>query len=128
MSKSASRAVADKKRAAPRSAWKPGQSGNPAGRAALPPEVRDSLVADTMPRINRLKKLSAKAEKAGDLKTAAHIELALLKKSVPDATELVLSIPDGIEVRQKVLDPRKLSADELRQLAELTAKATKEGA
>lgn len=104
---------------------KGGPSPHPGGRPALPPEVRDSLAADTMPRIKRLKKLSADAEAAGDLKTAAHIELALLKKTVPDATELVLSIPDGIEVRQKVLDPKKLSADELRQLAELTAKATK---
>lgn len=126
MSESASRGGADKRKA-PRSAWKPGQSGNPKGRAAVPAEVRDALVADTMPRLKRLAKLSADAEAAGDLKTAAHIELALLKKTVPDAAELVVSVPDGLELRDRRIDLKKLSADEVKTFAALAAKATKEG-
>src|SRR3990167_9132853 len=93
--------------------FKPGQSGNPGGRAAVPPEVRDALIADTMERYTRIKKLSLDAEQAGDLKTAAHIELALLKKTVPDATELVVSMPEGLTVRSVTIDPRKLTAEQL---------------
>lgn len=109
--------------------FKPGQSGNPSGRRALPPELRDALLADTLPRYKRLESLARKAERDGDLKTAAHIELALLKKTVPDATELVVSMPEGLEVRDRRIDPKKLTTEELRTLAALTAKAsTKEGA
>lgn len=112
MSDSASRSDA-KKRKAPPHAWKPGQSGNPNGRAAVPPEVRDALQADTLARYERLKQLSAEAESSGDLKTAAHIELALLKKTVPDATELVVSMPEGLSVRSVTIDPKKLTKEQL---------------
>lgn len=128
MSQSASKTDADKKRAAPKSAWKPGQSGNPNGRAAVPPEVRDALQADTLARYQRLKKLSADAESAGDLKTAAHIELALLKKTIPDATELVVSMPEGLNVRSVSIDPKKLTKEQLEVIQAAIATATKEGA
>lgn len=108
--------------------FRPGQSGNPGGMKAMPSDVKENLAANTMPRIKRLEKLSADAEAAGDLKTAAYIELALLKKSLPDATEMVIHVPDGIEVRQRLIDPKKLSADELQAFSTLVAKATKEGA
>jgi hypothetical protein len=108
---------------------KGGPSPNPGGRRALPPELRDALLSDTLPRYRRLQALAKKAEKKGDLKTAAHIELALLKKTIPDATELVVSMPEGLEVRDRRIDPKKLSTEELRTLVALTAKASaKEGA
>ena len=93
--------------------WTKGVSGNPNGRAAVPPEVREALTATTLPRLATLERLATDAEDAGDLKTAAHIHLALLKKTVPDATELVISMPDGLNVRSITIDPRKLKAEHL---------------
>lgn len=104
----------------------PGQSGNPKGRAPLAEEVREALAADTLTRYAKLKELSSKAEKDGDLKTAATIELALLKKTVPDATELVVHVPNGVTVRKLELDPRKLTKEQLEMLRDLQ-KATQAG-
>ena len=111
------------KRSAPAHAWKPGQSGNPNGRAAVPAEVREALTATTLPRLATLERLATEAESTGDLKTAAHIHLALLKKTVPDATELVISMPDGLTVRTLHVDPRKLTDEQLAAVkaAQLTA-------
>jgi hypothetical protein len=102
-----------------------GPSPNPGGRRALPAELRDALLADTYPRYKRLQALAKKAEAKGDFKTAAHIELALLKKMVPDATELVVSMPEGLTVKDARVDPKKLNTEELKTLMALTAKATK---
>lgn len=93
--------------------FKPGQSGNPNGRAAVPPEVRAALEADTLEHYEEAKRIIAAAEDAGDLKTALHGRLALLKKTVPDATELVISMPDGLNVRSITIDPRKLTPAQL---------------
>ena len=93
--------------------FKPGQSGNPTGRAAVPPEVRAALQADTMEHYAEAKRLIALAETQGDLKTALTGRLALLKKTVPDASELVVSMPDGLTVRTVRIDPRKLTAEQL---------------
>ena len=99
--------------------FKPGQSGNPRG-TSLPADVREALVADTLDRYARIKRLSLDAEAAGDLKTAAHIELALLKKTVPDATELVLKVPDGLTVRTVKIDTRRLTKEQLEALRAAT--------
>lgn len=101
------------KKAAPPHAWKPGQSGNPQGRAAVPPEVRAALQADTLEHYSEAKRLIAEAESVGDLKTALHGRLALLKKTVPDATELVVSMPEGLTMRSITIDPRKLTETQL---------------
>jgi hypothetical protein len=82
--------------------------------------VREALVADTLDRYARIKRLSLDAEAAGDLKTAAHIELALLKKTVPDATELVLKVPDGLTVRTVKIDTRRLTKEQLEALRAAT--------
>lgn len=102
----------------------PGQSGN-AGRA-LPPEVRAALKADTLPRYERLKKLSAEAEASGDLKTAAHIELQLLKKQIPDLSSIEVTGEDGGPLKvNATIDVTKLTADELKALRAMQAKAGK---
>ena len=67
--------------------FKPGQSGNPNGRPALPKEVRDALKADTLPRYLRLMKLSKDAEANGDIKTAVLKLLAAHRAGVGDAAE-----------------------------------------
>lgn len=124
MSKTASSGNA-KKRKAPPHAWKPGQSGNPKGRAAVPPEVREMLAADTVEHYRGAVDLIAKAEAAGDLKTALHGRLSLLRKTVPDATEMVIHVPDGLELRDRRIDLKKFTADEVKAFTELVAKATK---
>jgi hypothetical protein len=91
----------------------PGKSGNPSGRAAVPPEVRAALEADTLEHYSEAKRIIAAAEASGDLKTALHGRLALLKKTVPDATELVISMPDGLTMRSITIDPRKLTETQL---------------
>ena len=93
--------------------FKPGQSGNPGGRAAVPSEVREALASTTMERLQTLGRLAGEAEDQGDLKTAAYIHLALLKKTVPDASELVISMPEGLSVRSITIDPRKLTEAQL---------------
>jgi hypothetical protein len=113
------------KKVAPPHAWKPGQSGNPQGRAAVPPEVREALTSTTLPRLATLERLATEAETSGDLKTAAHIHLALLKKTIPDATELVISMPEGLTMRSITIDPRKLTET---QLAAVHAAVTAAGA
>ena len=102
----------------------PGQSGNPNGRPPLSPEVREALRADTLPRYERLKKLSAAAQEMGDLKTAAHIELQLLKKQIPDLSAVELTGADGGPVAISTrIDTSKLTTEELKSLREMVAKA-----
>lgn len=109
---------------APGKPWAPGQSGNPRGRAALPPEVRDALKADTLVRYERLKKLSKDAEESGDLKTAATIELALLKKQIPDLSAVEITGQDGGPLQlHQTIDLRKLSEAELRALKAMQEKS-----
>lgn len=96
----------------PTNAFALGNKGGP-GRAAVSPEVKAALAADTMHHYEEAKRLIAAAEEAGDLKTALTGRLALLKKTVPDATELVVSMPDGLTVRSIRIDPRKLTAVQL---------------
>lgn len=91
----------------------PGKSGNPGGRPAMSDAAREYLAANTRARVERLERLATDAEESGDLKTAAHIELSLLKKTMPDATELVVSMPEGLTVRTVRIDPRKLTAEQL---------------
>lgn len=112
--------------APPTNAFKVGNKGGP-GRPALPPEVREALKADTLPRYERLKKLSADAEAAGDLKTAAHIELALLKKQIPDLSAVEVTGADGepLEVNARI-DVSKLSHDDLVALRVMQAKSRRE--
>ena len=87
----------------------PGQSGNPKGDN-LPPEVRAILKADTLDRYHRLKKLSLDAEANGDLKTAAHIELALLKKQIPDLSAVEVTGEGGGPLQVAAVDVRKFDA------------------
>lgn len=105
-----------------------GHKGGP-GRSPLPKEVRDALAADTLPRYRRCMELSKKAEKDGDIKTAANIELALLRKQIPDLSAVELTGADGepIEVRGR-LDVTKLSSDELAELRKLMLKARTDAA
>ena len=101
------------KRAAPSTAWKPGQSGNPTGRPTLTPEEREAneLLQKASPaRVRRLVELSLKAEENGDLKTAAHIELALLKKTHPDRASMELTGEGGGPLQVAAVDVRKLDA------------------
>ena len=98
------------RKAPPTNAWKPGESGHPAGRPPLPKEVRDALKADTLPRYLRLMKLSLDAEANGDLKTAAHIELALLKKQIPDLSAVEVTGEGGGPLQVAAVDVRKLDA------------------
>lgn len=91
----------------------PGQSGSPGGRVPVPPEVRKALAADTLEHYEEAKRLIALAEETGDLKTALTGRLALLRKTVPDASELIISIPEGVNVRTLTIDPRKLSKEQL---------------
>lgn len=104
----------------------PGQSGNPGGMKALPPEVREALRADTLTRYVRLKQLSEKAEKDGDIKTAAYIELQLLKKQIPDLSSVEVTGEGGgpLEVRSSI-DATKLTVEELRALRAMQAKSAK---
>lgn len=98
--------------APPTNAFKPGGPGGP-GRAAVSPEFRELLARDSPEHYRKAVELTEKAEDAGDLKTALHGRLALLKKTVPDATELVISMPDGLSVRSITIDPRKLTPAQL---------------
>lgn len=114
-----------KTRTAPPTAFKPGQSGNPGGRPKMDPKLRDALISDTPKRYERLQLLSRKAEKKGDLKTAAHIELSLLKKVVPDTTELLVgdSDPSTSALRTLTqLDPKKMTEEELEQIISIQRK------
>ena len=101
------------KKGGPGRPFEVGKSGNPGGRPAVPPEVREALVQTTLPRLATLERLTLAAEVAGDIKTASGIHLALLKKTVPDATELTISMPDGLNVRSITIDPRKLIATKI---------------
>lgn len=98
----------------------PGQSGNPRGDN-LPPEVRAALKVDTLPRYERLKKLSLDAEEKGDLKTAAHIELALLKKQIPDLSAVEVTGEGGGPLQVAAVDVRKLNAEGLAALRVIRA-------
>ena len=60
------------------------------GMKAMDPDIKAMLVEATPDRIRRLEKLSRDAEDKGDLKTASYIEIALLKKVVPDTTTLLV--------------------------------------
>jgi hypothetical protein len=72
----------------------------------------------------RLKKLSKEAETQGDLKTAAHIELQLLKKQIPDLSSVEVTGADGgpLEVSQRI-DVTKLTAAELIALRAMQVKS-----
>lgn len=113
------------KRAAPGRPFQPGVSGNPGGRAALPPEVREALRADTIPRYLRLKELSKMAEENGDLKTAAHIELQLLKKQIPDLSSIEVTGEGGGPLQLQRIDTTKLSAEDLLTIRAIQAKSQK---
>ena len=116
--------IANKPKQRGNPAWvKGGPSPNPNGRATISPEVRAALELDTMEHYTEAKRLIEAAEKTGDLKTALSGRLALLKKTIPDATELVISIPDGLTVRTLRVDPRKLNDEQLAAVhaAQLTA-------
>lgn len=93
-----------------------GFSGNPGGRPSLPPDLKAALAADTMEHYVAAKRIAARAEQEGDLRTASTVRLALLRKTVPDATELVLSMPEGLTVRQVSVDPRKLTEEQLKAI------------
>lgn len=86
------------------------------GRTRMDPDVKAMLVEATPDRIRRLEKLSRDAEADGDRKTAAHIEIALLKKVVPDTTELLVGNSDGTPLRVGI-DIAKLTTEQLEQLA-----------
>lgn len=101
----------------------PGQSGNPRGDK-VPAEVRAALKADTLPRYERLKQLSLEAERNGDLKTAATIELALLKKQIPDLSAVEVTGAEGGPVQMEQINPRRLSAEDLAKLREMVAKSS----
>ncbi len=96
--------------------FKPGESGNPGGRPKLPSELKEALAADTLVLYEKAKDLAEKAEAMGDLKTAGSIVLGLLKKTMPDAQTLLVGDPDGKPLRTLVIDPKRLSKDELAML------------
>lgn len=94
----------------------PGYTANKKGGKRLDPDVKAMLVDATPDRIRRLEKLSRDAEDAGDLKTAAHIEISLLKKTVPDTTELLVGGVKGAPL-QVGINIAKLTTEQLDQLA-----------
>lgn len=104
---------------------KPGETRNPGGRPKLDPDVKAMLVSATPGRIRRLEKLSAKAEKKGDLKTAAHIEISLLKKTVPDTEELLFTTPNGepLKVEAEVVVAKMPPVKRLQRIAEILKRA-----
>lgn len=108
--------------APPTNAFKPGHPGGP-GRPPMDPELKAVLAANTLPLYRRAEALAEKAEDAGDLRTASTVILALLKKSLPDATELVISMPEGLNVRSITIDPRKLKPEQLAALMALQVTA-----
>lgn len=91
----------------------PGQSGNPGGRKKLPDDLKAALAADSLALYEKAKKLAAKAEKKGDLKTAATIVLGLLKKTIPDAQTLLVGDLDGKPLQVMRIDPKTLTKAEL---------------
>lgn len=88
------------------------------GRPRLDPDVKAMLVDATPERIRRLEMLSKKAEDAKDYKTAAHIELGLLKKVVPDTNEFLLSTPTGESVKVEVKEA-PISMKRLQRIASI---------
>ena len=98
--------------APPTNAFKPGGPPGP-GRPPMDPELKAVLAANTLPLYRKAEALAVKAEDGGDLRTASTIVLALLKKSLPDATEFVISMPEGLTMRSITIDPRKLKPEHL---------------
>lgn len=93
--------------------FKPGQSGNPGGMKPMPANLKAALAADSMALYEEAKRLYERAKEEGELKVAAQLIIALLKKSVPDASTLIIEGPDGGPVQVTRLDPKKLTKEQL---------------
>lgn len=107
------------KRKAPPTAFKPGQSGNPGGRPKMDPDVKRVLTADTLPTYEKAWSLYERALKEGELRVAKDLVLGLLKKMIPDTSELLVAAPDGGPVRVVHIDPKKLTTEQLDALLAL---------
>lgn len=103
----------------PKSAFKPGQSGNPGGRPKMDPDLKRALAADSLPTYQEAWALYEMAKKDGNLKVASTLILGLLKKMVPDTSELLVAAPDGGPVRVLSIDPKKLTTAQLDALLAL---------
>ena len=96
--------------------FKPGQSGNPGGMKPMSPEVKAALAADSLPLYHKAKALLERAEQEGDLRVAAMLVMGLLKKSIPDAQELLVGGLKGAEPIRLKVDPRALTKEQLQAL------------
>lgn len=66
------------------SLFKPGRSGNPTGRPATPPEVRDLIRASTMDAVNRLREIIANGSDQNAIEACKIIlDRALGKTPIP---------------------------------------------
>jgi len=102
--------------------WKPGQSGNPAGRAKTPPEVKEALQAMTPRAIEVLGELLESDDDRVRIMAANSIMDRSLGKPV---AALEVSGPDGAPLtgRGTRFDWRRLSGEEFRAVRETLLKA-----
>lgn len=97
----------------------PGETRNPGGRPKMDPELKRVLAADALPTYREAWALYREAKEGGDLRVAKDILLGLLRKMIPDTTELLVAAPDGGPVRVVNVDPRKLTTEQLDALLAL---------
>jgi len=91
--------------------FQPGVSGNPAGRPKLPDDVREALKANTLPLLKRGYALLDLLRDQGDVKTEVTLLLGLLRKTVPDASHLMIEgVENGRPVALQVATTEALEA------------------
>jgi hypothetical protein len=83
--------------------FKKGQSGNPGGRAKTDPHLKEFLASKGVEYFRKAEEVLEKALKKGDMKAAATVINALLKKVAPDADViLVHRTEEPLEVKHEV--------------------------
>lgn len=91
----------------------PGVSGNPGGMKKMPEDLKATLAADSLELYLKAKQLVDTALKEGNLKVAATLLIALLKKTIPDAQTLLISGPEGGPVQVTRLDPKRMTKEQI---------------
>jgi hypothetical protein len=104
------------------SPWKPGQSGNPAGRAKTPPEIKEALQAATPRAVAVLVEMLESDDDRVRIMAANSIMDRSLGKPV---AALEVSGPDGAPLtgRGTRFDWSRLSAEEFRAVRETLMRA-----
>lgn len=85
--------------------FKPGQSGNPGGRAKTDPHLKEFLASRGVDYFLKAENVLERALKKGDMKAAATVIGALLKKVAPDADVILVHRTEPgapVEVAQTV--------------------------